>query len=284
MSHVKLPNWAGPVMVGATFVGLFWLERRHSLRSVKPEPDWRRVPRNMVLAALVAAEVRVCERPLVEPVSRWVARRRIGLLPRLGLSPGVEKLLSLLLLDYSLYWWHILLHRAPLLWRSHIVHHSDLVLDTTTALRFHTAEFFASIPWRLAQVVVIGVPPQTLALWQRLTVVEVLFHHSNVRLPLIWERWLSRFVMTPRLHGIHHSVVTEQTDSNYSSGLTVWDVLHKTLKKDVSQGEIEIGVPAYHDPQELQLPDLLALPFRRQRPTWCWQRETTTDQAETSEE
>lgn len=54
-------------------------------------------------------------------------------------------------MEYSLYWWHILMHRVPVLWRCHAPHHADLDLDVTTALRFHFGEFLASIPWRCAQ-------------------------------------------------------------------------------------------------------------------------------------
>jgi sterol desaturase/sphingolipid hydroxylase (fatty acid hydroxylase superfamily) len=70
------------------------------------------------------------------------------------------------------------------------------------------------------------------------------------------------------MHGIHHSIVREETDSNWSSGLTVWDRLHSTLRLDVPQDEITIGVPAYRSPEELELPTLLKLPFTEERPAW----------------
>jgi sterol desaturase/sphingolipid hydroxylase (fatty acid hydroxylase superfamily) len=75
-----------------------------------------------------------------------------------------------------------------------------------------------------------------------------MFHHSNVDLPPETERWLSRILVTPRMHGIHHAIVEKQTSSNWSSGLTVWDWLHGTLRQDVPQEQITIGIPAYRDP------------------------------------
>lgn len=188
-----------------------------------------------------------------------------GFLPRLRLPVRIETLLGVLLLDYTLYWWHVLLHRVPFLWRSHVVHHTDLVLDTSTALRFHRLEFLVSVPWRLGQVFVLGIRPRTLSLWQRLTFVEVLFHHSNLRLPIQFERQLSSVLVTPRVHGIHHSVISAERNTNFSSGLTVWDVLHRSLKTDVPQQEIESGVCTHHAPQELSLPHLLTIPFESQR-------------------
>lgn len=266
MANKESSEWTGALLMAGTLAGLLWLERRYPLRHAKPEPDRERVPRNFALAAATAIVVRLCERPLVEPAAKRVDRMQAGLLPRLKLNPVLEKALGVVVLDYTLYWWHILLHRVPFLWRSHLVHHSDLVLDTSTALRFHWLEFLASIPWRLAQVLLLGIRPPTLKLWQQLTFIEVLFHHSNLRLPTAWEKRLSRFVVTPRLHGIHHSMNPQETHTNFSSGLTIWDALHRTLKTNVPQQDIEIGVDTPHAPNELRLSHLFRLPFEKSRP------------------
>jgi sterol desaturase/sphingolipid hydroxylase (fatty acid hydroxylase superfamily) len=149
------------------------------------------------------------------------------------------------------------------LWRLHEAHHADRDLDASTALRFHFLEFVASIPWRCAQIALIGAAPRSLAAWQMLTTAEVLFHHSNLRLPRALERLLSRFVMTPRLHGLHHSIVREERDSNFSSGLTVWDVVHGTARFDIRRDDVIIGLPRYRDARDVTLVKTLALPFAR---------------------
>jgi sterol desaturase/sphingolipid hydroxylase (fatty acid hydroxylase superfamily) len=164
-------------------------------------------------------------------------------------------------MDYTLYAWHILLHRVPLLWRCHAAHHADLDLDASTALRFHFAEFVLSVPWRAAQIALLGVARKPLALWRSLTLVEVMFHHANLRLPVRFEDMLSRLIVTPRLHGIHHSVVGEQRNSNFSSGLTAWDFLHRTIRRDVPQQAITIGLPEYRGVAEVTLGRTLAIPF-----------------------
>ena len=108
-------------------------------------------------------------------------------------------------MDYTLYVWHILTHRVPLLWRFHAVHHVDLDLDASTALRFHFGELAVSVPYRAAQIALLGVDAEALSYWQMFLSLSVLFHHSNVRLPREFESVLSWFVVTPRMHGIHHS-------------------------------------------------------------------------------
>ena len=248
------------ILLAALFAALFILERLSPLRG-RVEPSSRRITRNVAMAALTAAVIAVAERPLVDRLARRVEREHSGLVPRLGLPRGAALVAALVLLDYTLYVWHVLLHRVPFLWRLHLAHHVDLDLDASTALRFHFGEFLASIPWRLAQVVLIGVPPRTLALWRALTLAEVAFHHANLRLPLPAECLIARLLMTPRLHGIHHSTVRAERDSNFSSGLTLWDRLHGTLRADVEQEEITIGVPPYDEPQEVTLGRTLALPF-----------------------
>jgi sterol desaturase/sphingolipid hydroxylase (fatty acid hydroxylase superfamily) len=145
---------------------------------------------------------------------------------------------ALVLLDYTLYLWHVLTHRVPLLWRLHAIHHADRDLDVTTAVRFHVGEMLLSIPFRAAQVRVIGASPRALTLWQALLLGSILFHHSNLRLSERADRWLSWLVVTPRLHGIHHAIDARLRESNWSNGLALWDVLHGTRMAGVPQPEI----------------------------------------------
>ena len=180
----------------------------------------------------------------------------------------LEAPLAVALMDYTLYLWHVLMHRSPPLWRLHLPHHADLDLDVSTALRFHFSELVVSIAWRAGQVALIGVSSSAYSAWQKLLMFSILFHHSNVELPIELERWLSRIIVTPRLHGIHHSIIRDETDSNWSSGLTLWDWLHGTLKLNVPQQAIIIGVPAYRQSQDVSLGKIIAMPFASQPPSW----------------
>ena len=130
---------------------------------------------------------------------------------------------AVLLLDYTLYWWHVATHRVSWLWRFHAVHHVDLDLDVSTAIRFHFGEITLSVAWRATQIVLIGVTPHSLSIWQAALIPAILFHHSSVRLSPRTERRLSYFVITLRMHGIHHSVVRDEMDSNWSSGFNFWN-------------------------------------------------------------
>jgi sterol desaturase/sphingolipid hydroxylase (fatty acid hydroxylase superfamily) len=263
----EVPGWVTGALVLGTLATILWLERRRPLRPSR-EDKLRRDARNLAMAATTALAVRVGEKPFTSPLATKVHERSWGLVPRLNLPPLLEVALAVVLLDYTLYIWHVLTHRVPFLWRFHRVHHADLDLTTTTALRFHFVEMLLSAPYRVAQVAVIGAAPRSLSVWQTLTLLAILFHHSNVRLPVAIERWLCRIVVTPRMHGIHHSIVQDETDSNWGTIFSVPDYLHSTIRLDVPQRDIDVGIPAFRDAGELRLDDLLLMPFEEQRPSW----------------
>ena len=267
MKERRVPAWLSASLVVGAF-GLLWLaERRRPLRRAV-EPKGTHEARNLAVAVTAAAALQLVERPVVQTLTRLAERRGWGLVKLARLPRWMETALAVVLLDYTLYLWHVLTHRVPFLWRFHVAHHVDLDLDASTALRFHFGEIALSTVWRAAQVALIGVSPLSLTVWQTFLLLSVLFHHSNVRLPVEVERKLNLLVVTPRMHGIHHSIVREETDSNWSSGLTVWDRLHGTLRLNVPQDEITIGVPAYRRAEEVGLAEVLKMPFAPQHSTW----------------
>lgn len=249
------------LIIGAWFAALVWWERRHALRRTVDSKMERDV-RNLAVAALAGAVMQFVEVPVAFGLAVQVQEKRWGLVQQLPLPGLARVILGIVLLDYTLYLWHVLTHRVPFLWRFHEVHHIDREMDASTALRFHFGEIAISILFRAAQVLTIGPAPTAVASWQIFVFVCILFHHSNVRLPLAWERRLARLIVTPRLHGIHHSIAPAEVNSNWSSGLTVWDWLHGTLRTEVPQDSIVLGVAGHRDDSDQRLANVLALPFR----------------------
>jgi sterol desaturase/sphingolipid hydroxylase (fatty acid hydroxylase superfamily) len=235
------------------------LERRRRARAYVEDVAMH-TGRNLVVAGIAAATVQVLEAPVVVPLSRFVTRRRWGVLGHMR-PAWLRDLGAIVLLDYSLYAWHILVHRVPWLWRFHLAHHVDLDLDASTGLRFHAGELAASVPWRAAQIVAIGVSPRALTLWQSLTIASVLFHHSNSRLRPKSERILSWIVATPKMHAIHHSIDPAQLHTNFSSGLAIWDHLHGTFRFDSEPQDVVIGVLGHLNRDDAALGQILKLPF-----------------------
>ncbi len=206
--------------------------------------------------------------PIPLAATFWCAQHGVGLFHWLPLPAWVGGIAGFFLMDWSYYWWHFAMHRVPLFWRFHNVHHTDLDMDLTTAARFHFGEILLSIPFRLLVVVLFGIGPVTYLIFEIAFESASLFQHSNWRLPLGLERWLNHVIVTPRMHGIHHSIVQRETDSNWGTICCWWDAIHRSLRRDVAQDAITIGVPAYREERELTVGQLWVLPFRKQRP---WQ-------------
>lgn len=247
------------------FVALYVAERRWTLRRFVNR-GLHRVGVNLAIGATSFAAVATIYGTIVLGAVAWAARHDVGLIRWIGAPPAVATALAVLLLDYTLWHWHSLNHRVGVLWRFHAAHHADLDLDASTALRFHPGELVLSVPFRAAQVIVLGVDAGSLVLWETLVLLFIMFHHSNLRLPRRIEDALGLFVITPRIHGIHHSRRPTELHRNFGTLASLWDRLHGMRVSNVDQTSIEIGLPA----QSGEAPGLgasLAVPFHREAPT-----------------
>jgi len=268
-------NWTPPlrpetVAIMAAFLFLFVLENARPLR----RPKRARGPRFLINALITALSFGVglaVVRPLaLLGVAAWAETHTFGLLPWSGLPFWLQFALGFLWMDLSFYWWHRANHVYPLLWRFHNAHHIDPDMDVSTSFRFHFAETFYSAAFRVLQVGVAGIAPFTYLIYEFVFNLATLFHHSNLKLPLSLERLLNKVIVTPRMHGVHHSAVGPETNSNYSVIFRWWDYVHHTLRLNVPQKDIVIGVPGYLEPQDNSVLHLITLPFARQRPYWRW--------------
>lgn len=253
----------------AVFVLLLVLETWRPLRRRK-RLRGQRFPVNFCFTALGFAAGTLTVRPAALGLAFWAQGHSLGLLHLLPLAPWAQAAVGVLWLDLTFYYWHRFNHLHPLLWRFHNVHHVDPDLDVTTSFRFHFGEVIYSTPFRVLQVGLLGVSPATYLLYEFLFNCATMFQHSNVRLPLALERLLNKVLVTPRMHGIHHSAVGPETNSNYSVVFSCWDRLNMSLRLNVPQAEVVIGVPAYLLPADNGVAGLLKLPILRQRSYWRW--------------
>lgn len=255
----------GAPVLAVLFVLLFVLESKYQLRK-RVQGRWKRVVINFVVSIPAFLLLRL----LLIPVMVWLAvinqSWQLGLNYLYDIAPIAEGAIAFLLLDYSNYLWHILLHKLPILWRFHLVHHCDLDLDITTAFRFHFGELVGSVIFRGAAVVLIGASPLVVLIYEIAFEAATQFHHSNLKMPFRLEKMLNFVVVTPRMHGIHHSMVKRETDSNYAIIFSIWDRLHRTVRLNVRQDRIITGVPSYADAHELTVGRLFKLPFTKIRP------------------
>lgn len=257
---MKFGKIALVVVASAVVGGLLLAERKAPLRDQK-KPALPRTVRNAVMGAGCAVIVAAVEEPLTQSIAQKNEDYKRGLAQKL--PKPLREIAGIIAMDYGFYWWHVATHRVPFLWRFHRVHHIDPDMDTSTAVRFHPADMFVSLPWRLVQVRLSGVGPRGLHWWRSVFNFSILFHHSNLKLPGRLDDLLAVLVTTPKMHGIHHSVVAEEADSNFTSGLSLWDRLHGTFRDDVRPDTITIGVNDSRQ-QDIELRYALTAPFIEQ--------------------
>src|SRR5437764_8451902 len=172
-----------PLFVIGVFAGLFAVERLFPLRAAKSEL-FARVLLNLMVSALAYLTAMIVVRPSALQTLTWTATNSFGLIHLVAVPAWAQFILGFLLLDLSFYYWHVLNHKVPVLWRFHNVHHIDPDLDVSTGFRFHFGEVLFSTLFRLAQVSLIGVPFTTFAVYELVFQANTLFHHINLRLPI----------------------------------------------------------------------------------------------------
>ena len=167
---------------------------------------------------------------------------------------------DLLILDLWIYGWHRLNHRFPFFWRFHQIHHYDQQLDASTAMRFHFGEVALSAMVRMPVIFVFAIPLTSVVLFEILVALTTIFHHANIRLPAPLERRLSRLIITPSIHWVHHHAVRRDTDSNYGTILSCWDRLFRSLSDTERTPDMALGIEGRI---ENRLSRLFLLPFRK---------------------
>jgi len=193
-------------------------------------------------------------------MSDWSGWGLFNILRVPSLPAGI---MSILLLDLTIYSQHVLFHRVALFWRLHRMHHTDLDIDVTTGSRFHTFEIILSMEIKIVIVVLLGAPAWSVLVFEVLLNATSLFTHSNVRISARADRFLRTIIVTPDMHRVHHSVLTGETNSNFGFNFPWWDRLFGTYRDQPEKGHeaMTIGLPDYQDNKYLTLPWMLAVPF-----------------------
>lgn len=191
------------------------------------------------------------------------ADRGWGVLNALGAPDWLAFAVSVVLLDLAIWAQHLTMHKVPVLWRLHRVHHSDLAFDATTAVRFHPLEIALSMLLKIAVVIAIGAPAAAVIVSEVLLSGGALFNHGNVRLPAAVDRIVRAVIVTPDMHRVHHSIRRQETDSNYGFFFSFWDRLFRTYRAQPKDGHagMTIGLPAFRDAAAQSLGRLLLQPF-----------------------
>ncbi len=221
---------------------------------------------NMALAAVNVALVRVLSPLAAVGVAFYAAEHGAGLLNIFPVPYAVAIPLSFLALDLSVYFLHLLFHAAPVLWRVHRVHHTDIDFDVSTGLRFHPVQIVLAAIVKLATVLLLGPPLLAVITFELASTAITLFNHGNMRMPAWLEQALRWIVVTSDMHLVHHSIVTAETDSNFGFILPWWDRLFGTYRAGPVAGHARmvVGIESFRTERELWLDRPMLNPLLRE--------------------
>ena len=228
----------------------------------------RRWPANIGVMLLDGLVVRVVAPAGAVGFALYAETRGWGWLPQMTWPGWVEALLAFVLLDLAIYGQHWLVHRVPMLWRFHRMHHADRDMDVTTGARFHPVEIVFSLGLKFLVVAGLGAPPAAVLWFEVALNGTSLFNHANLRLPPWLDAALRFVVVTPDMHRVHHSALRREHDRNFGFNLPCWDRLFRTYHAQPQGGhdEMTVGLPEFRGDEEQCINRLLTQPFRDERP------------------
>jgi sterol desaturase/sphingolipid hydroxylase (fatty acid hydroxylase superfamily) len=191
----------------------------------REQKNWKGYVKNLSMGAINTATVAMI-------FSGWLvaiasARQTSGIISNLSFWPKI--ILTLVILDCFIYWWHRFNHQIPWLWRFHQVHHTDQSVNASSALRFHVGEIILSTLVRAPVIYLLGPTPVILIINEIIVTGFAIFHHANYNLTK--EKLFERIIITPYLHQVHHSEKRDEHDSNYGVLFSFWDRIFKTKKR-----------------------------------------------------
>ena len=250
----------------SAFLGLFgllalteWLRPRRKL-TVSKANRWFT---NIAIVVIDSVVVRLIFPAAAVGVALWAQSNGYGLFNLIDAPFWLAGLVSIVLLDFAVWFSHLLSHKVPMFWRFHRMHHSDRDIDVSTAIRFHPIEIVLSMIYKVAWVVALGAPAWSVIMFEIILNGVAMFNHSNTKLPLWLDKIARMVIVTPDMHRVHHSSIQRETDSNYGFNFPFWDKMFGTYiaQPELGHDGMEIGLAEWQDERPTKLGWALSVPF-----------------------
>jgi sterol desaturase/sphingolipid hydroxylase (fatty acid hydroxylase superfamily) len=255
------------LVLPVVLLAVFWLWETWHPFFGRRDGRLRHAAHNLALALANTVVLAFTVGTATVAVCAWTGRQQWGLLhvwpaaePLGQLAEPLRFALALVLLDAWMYVWHRANHVIPLLWRFHRMHHSDSRMDVTTATRFHLGEHLGGAILRLGLIPLAGLGIWHIVVYEMLVIAITQFHHADISLGR-FDRWLRLLIVTPDMHKMHHSRWQPETDSNYSTVLSVWDRLAHTFRMRPDLRTLELGLDDFDGAEWQTLWGMLRTPF-----------------------
>jgi sterol desaturase/sphingolipid hydroxylase (fatty acid hydroxylase superfamily) len=243
VEYFTLARRGAPVLL----LALFWAWESWRPFFGQSEGRLRHAGHNLAIALFNTVILGLVFGYVTATVAGWTEEHRYGLLNALGPGGALRVVLVLVLLDGWMYVWHRANHAIPFLWWFHRMHHSDRHMDVTTATRFHLGEHVGAGVLRLGLIPLAGFAVWDLVIYDTLLIAITQFHHADISIGRL-DRWLRWFIVTPCMHKVHHSDWRPETDSNYSTILSLWDRIFRSFCMRADPKTLVFGLNEFTDP------------------------------------
>jgi sterol desaturase/sphingolipid hydroxylase (fatty acid hydroxylase superfamily) len=252
----------GLILAGG--IAVFWVIENSSPLHLFKYKKWRHAGINLFFTATTII-VNFALAATLLWTAYFMFEKNTGVLNILPEMPIIlYTILGLLLLDLiGAYFAHWVQHKIPVLWRFHLIHHTDTFVDTTTANRHHPGESLIRFLCTILAVFIAGTPMWLVFLYQSLSVVFSQFNHANIQLPKKLDTFISYFIVSPDMHKVHHHYILPYTDTNYGYIFSIWDRIFGTFSK-LENSKIRYGVDTHlNEKQHSDVQTMLKIPFEK---------------------
>lgn len=134
--------------------------------------------------------------------------------------------------DFCYYWFHRTSHENRLFWASHVVHHSSLKYNLSTALRqTWSGSFYSFIFW--IPLILLGFHPVMVLVQISISLLYQYWIHTELiqKLP----NWFEAVFNTPSHHRVHHATNPQYLDRNHAGIFIIWDRLFGTFEPEIEK-------------------------------------------------
>lgn len=236
-----------------------WLNPKRTLIQDKGK-RWRN---SFALMAISVVTVRLLFPVTAVGAAYYVEQHQLGLINHFELPLWLKLAIVFVVLDFSIYFQHLVFHITPLFWRMHRVHHSDRGCDVSTGLRFHPLEIVVSLAYKATIITIIGAPVIAVIAFEIILNFMSMFTHSNINISQTADRLMRYLIVTPDMHRIHHSAAENETNSNFGFLISAWDRLFGTYFHEPKHGDnsMVIGLSQFQEDKWQTIKGLLVTPF-----------------------
>lgn len=245
-------------------MGTFWiLESAFPLAKLTYQ-KWEHAKVNLVLLSTTII-INVLFGVLIATIGIfiWTSDHNFGLLNMIDLPLWAEVIIGVMILDLvAQYFVHYLLHRVAFMWRFHMVHHSDTEVDVTTGTRHHPGDYVFREMFALVAIFLGGLSLGIYMIYRITTIVMTYWTHSNLKMPMGVDKFLSYLIITPNMHKFHHHFERPWTDTNFGNIFSIWDRMFGTFVYD-DPLKIKYGLDVVDNSKSADLAYQLKLPFNK---------------------